>query len=231
MFGEQDRELISAFADQAAVAIDNARLFQELKATNFDLERAKIELEVAYEATLKGWVDALDLRDKETNGHTQRVTVLTERLARAMGVRDEELVHIRHGALLHDIGKMAIPDKILLKADKLTEEERVCMQEHPSKAYKMLHPIEFLQPAIVIPQCHHEKWDGTGYPLGLKGEEIPFYARIFAVVDVWDALTTDRPYHKALPHDVVRQKIKADAGKHFDPRVVDAFLLLEDLSI
>ncbi|HLF75764.1 MAG TPA: HD domain-containing phosphohydrolase [Anaerolineales bacterium] len=231
MFGEGDRELISAFADQAAVAIDNARLFEELKATNFDLEVAKLELEVAYEATLKGWVDALDLRDKETNGHTQRVTTLTERLARAIGVQEEELVHIRHGALLHDIGKMAIPDEILLKKDKLTDEERACMQEHPSRAYKMLYPIEFLRSAIVIPHCHHEKWDGTGYPLGLKGEEIPFYARIFAVIDVWDALTNDRPYHKALPYDKVREIIRADSGKHFDPRVVEAFLRLEDLSL
>ena len=231
IFGEGDRKLISAFADQAAVAIDNARLFENLKSTNFDLEVAKVELEIAYESTLKGWVDALDLRDKETKGHTERVTTLTERLARDMGLQSDELVHIRHGALLHDIGKMAIPDEILLKKGKLTDEERACMQEHPSRAYKMLAPIEFLRSAIVIPHCHHEKWDGTGYPLGLKGEEIPFYARIFAVIDVWDALTSDRPYHKALPHDVVREKIKADSGKHFDPRVVDAFLEMEDLSV
>ena len=231
IFGEGDRELISAFADQAAVAIDNARLFENLKSTNFDLEVAKVELEIAYEATLKGWVDALDLRDKETRGHTERVTTLTERLARAMGVQGDELVHIRHGALLHDIGKMAIPDEILLKKGKLTDEERACMQEHPGRAYKMLSPIEFLRSAVVIPHCHHEKWDGTGYPLGLKGEEIPFYARIFAVIDVWDALTNDRPYHKALPHAEVREKIKADSGKHFDPRVVEVFMQMDDLSV
>jgi putative nucleotidyltransferase with HDIG domain len=231
MFGDEDKELLLAFADQAAVAIDNARLFENLKSTNFDLGVAKVELEVAYEATLKGWVDALDLRDKETKGHTERVTTLTERLARAMGVQSDELVHIRHGALLHDIGKMAIPDEILLKKGKLTDEERACMQEHPGRAYKMLSPIEFLRSAVVIPHCHHEKWDGTGYPLGLKGEEIPFYARIFAVIDVWDALTNDRPYHKALPHDEVREKIKADSGKHFDPRVVEVFMQMDDLSV
>src|SRR5574341_1230868 len=231
MFGEEDKPLISAFADQAAVAIHNARLFEDLKSTNRDLMIAKAELEVAYEATLRGWVDALDMRDKETNGHTQRVTILTERLARAIGVEEDELVHIKHGALLHDIGKMAIPDEILLKKGQLTDEERACMQEHPSRAYKMLFPIEFLQPAIVIPYCHHEKWDGTGYPLGLKGEEIPFYARIFAVIDVWDALTSERPYHKAYPPHEVREMIRVDAGKHFDPRVVEVFLKMEDLSV
>ncbi|HET9590292.1 MAG TPA: HD domain-containing phosphohydrolase [Anaerolineales bacterium] len=229
IFGEEDKRLILAFADQAAVAIDNARLIDDLKSANFKLEVAKMELEIAYEATLKGWVDALDLRDKETKGHTERVTALTERLARAMGIEGAELVHIRHGALLHDIGKMAIPDEILLKKGQLTPEERACMQEHPSRAYKMLSPIEFLRPAIVIPHCHHEKWDGTGYPLGLKGEEIPLYARIFAVIDVWDALTTDRPYHRALPYEEVRERIRADSGKHFDPLVVEAFLQMKDL--
>ncbi|NUQ83500.1 MAG: GAF domain-containing protein [Anaerolineales bacterium] len=224
IFQAQDQELITAFADQAAVAIDNAQLFDDLQAKNRELEEA-------YQATLEGWVSALDMRDKETEGHTQRVTVLTQRLAKTMGVNDDAIVHITRGALLHDIGKMAIPDSILLKPGALTPEERELMKRHPVYAYDMLKRIEFLLPAIDIPYCHHEKWDGTGYPRGLRGEEIPFAARIFPVVDVWDALTSDRPYRKGLPHDEVRERIKADAGKHFDPQVVDVFLQMEDLSV
>jgi putative nucleotidyltransferase with HDIG domain len=224
IFEEADLELISAFADQAAVAIDSARLFEEL-------QKSHRELEKAYQATLEGWVHALDLRDKETEGHTQRVTALTERLARSMGVDELALVHIRRGALLHDIGKMGISDTILLKPGQLTDEERRLMQKHPVYAYEMLNPIDFLLPAIDIPYCHHEKWDGTGYPRGLKGEEIPFAARIFPVVDVWDALTSDRPYHKALPPAEVRQWIKDGSGKHFDPLVVEAFMRLEDITV
>jgi putative nucleotidyltransferase with HDIG domain len=224
IFKENDLELISAFADQAAVAIDSARLFEDLQESHRELERA-------YQATLEGWVRALDLRDKETEGHTQRVTILTHRLARSMGVSDADLVHITRGALLHDIGKMAIPDGILLKPGQLTEDERALIQKHPVYAYEMLSPIDFLVPAIDIPYCHHEKWDGTGYPRGLRGEEIPFAARIFPIIDVWDALTSDRPYRKAMPHDEVRQRIQADSGKHFDPLVVEAFMELKDLSI
>jgi putative nucleotidyltransferase with HDIG domain len=231
IFKEHDLELISAFADQAAVAIANARLLENLKETNFKLEAANIELEIAYEATLHGWVRALDLRDKETEGHTRRVTVLTQRLAKSMGVDRNALEHITRGALLHDIGKMAISDEILRKKGPLTPEERAIMQRHPVHAYEMLSPIEFLRPAIDIPYRHHEKWDGTGYPHGLGGEEIPYAARIFSVIDVWDALTSDRPYHKARPHDEVRQQIKFDAGKHFDPLVVEAFMDLKDLSV
>src|SRR6266498_833783 len=224
MFRDSDLELISAFANQAAVAIDNADLFDDLQRSNRNLERA-------YQATLEGWVHALDLRDKETEGHTQRVTILTERLARSMGVDGEALVHITRGALLHDIGKMGIPDSILLKKGDLTEDERIIVRKHPIYAYEMLNPIEFLHPAIDIPYCHHEKWDGTGYPRGLKGMEIPFAARIFPVVDVWDALVSDRPYRKKLPHEEVRDRIKADSGKHFDPHVVRAFMELGDLSV
>lgn len=231
IFQESDLALISAFADQAAVAIENARLFENLQQTNFQLEAANIELGIAYEATLHGWVSALDMRDKETEGHTQRVTVLTQRLAQRMGVDRDTLEHIRRGALLHDIGKMAISDTILRKEGRLTPEERAIMEQHPVHAYKMLSPIEFLRPAIDIPYRHHEKWDGTGYPHGLEGEEIPYAARIFAVIDVWDALTSDRPYHKARPHDEVRQSIQADSGKHFDPVVVKAFMQMEDLSV
>jgi putative nucleotidyltransferase with HDIG domain len=231
IFRESDLHLITAFADQAAVAINNADLFESLKRTNFQLEAANIELGIAYEATLRGWVRALDFRDKETEGHTQRVTVLTQRLAQRMGVEREELEHITRGALLHDIGKMAISDEILRKKGPLTPEERVIMEKHPVYAYEMLSPIEFLRPAIDIPYCHHEKWDGTGYPRGLKAEAIPFAARIFPVIDVWDALTSDRPYRKAMPHEEVRRMITADAGKHFDPRVVEAFMKMRDVSV
>lgn len=231
IFQENDLDLITAFADQAAVAIHNADLFEKLKRTNFQLEAANIELGIAYEATLRGWVRALDFRDKETEGHTQRVTVLTQRLAQAMGVDRESLEHITRGALLHDIGKMAISDEILRKKGPLTAEERVIMQKHPVYAYEMLSPIEFLRPAIDIPYCHHEKWDGSGYPRRLRQDEIPFAARIFPVIDVWDALTSDRPYRKAMPHEEVRRLVSADSGKHFDPVVVEAFMDLRDLSV
>lgn len=224
IFQVQDQALITAFADQAAVAIDNAQLFD-------DLQRKNRELEEAYQATLEGWVSALDMRDKETEGHTQRVTVLTQRLARFMGVGDEEMVHITRGALLHDIGKMAIPDSILLKPGALTKEERELIKQHPQLAFDMLRRIEFLLPAVDIPHYHHEKWDGSGYPDGLQGEEIPLAARIFPVVDVWDALTSDRPYRKGLPQDEVKARIKADAGSHFDPQVVEAFLAMGDYAV
>ncbi|MBL8091284.1 MAG: GAF domain-containing protein [Anaerolineales bacterium] len=220
IFHNDDLEIISSFSNQAAVAIENARLFDGLKSSNE-------ELQIAYQATLKGWVRALDLRDKETEGHTQRVTSLTLKLATAMGIDGDDLIHIERGALLHDIGKMAIPDGILLKPASLTPEERALIQKHPVYAFEMLSPIKFLQPALDIPYCHHEKWDGTGYPRGLKAEQIPLAARIFAVVDVWDALVSDRPYRKGLDPKEVKEKIKADAGSHFDPRVVDVFLKLE----
>jgi putative nucleotidyltransferase with HDIG domain len=224
IFHTDDLEMISAFANQAAVAIDNARLFD-------DLQESNAELEIAYQATLEGWVRALDLRDKETEGHTKRVTTLTQRLARSLGVGDDALLHITRGALLHDIGKMAIPDGILLKPSDLTMEERVLIQKHPSYAYEMLSPIKFLLPALDIPYCHHEKWDGSGYPRGLKGDEIPFAARIFCVVDVWDALISDRPYRMGLEPGDVKKRIREGAGSHFDPRVVDVFLELENLSV
>ena len=224
IFQQDDLGLISSFANQAAVAIDNARLFK-------NLQDANDELEDAYQATLEGWVHALDLRDRETEGHTQRVTILTGRLARSMGVEGDQLKNITRGALLHDIGKMAIPDGILLKQGPLTDEERSLMKKHPEYAYEMLHPIEFLHPAIDIPYCHHEKWDGSGYPRGLKGEDIPFAARIFPVIDVWDALVSNRPYRAALPREEVLQRIRAEAGRHFDPRVVEAFMDMGDYSV
>ncbi len=223
VFQQENIELISAFANQAAIAIHNAQLFDELQAS-------KDELEIAYQATLEGWVRALDLRDKETEGHTRRVTALTQTLARGMGLKENEIVHVTRGALLHDIGKMAIPDGILLKPGKLTDEERKQIEKHPLFAYEMLSPIKFLHPALDIPYCHHEKWDGTGYPRGLKGEEIPFAARIFSVVDVWDALVSDRPYRKGIQPAEVKKSIRELSGTHFDPRIVEAFLSLDDLS-
>lgn len=231
LFQKSDLDLIHAFANQAAVAIDNATLFDNLQRSNRELQKSKNELEEAYQKTLEGWVHALDLKDKETEGHTRRVTSLTERLARSMGVEGDALEHIRRGALLHDVGKMGIPDSILMSKEELTPEQRELIRQHPIYARDMLWPIKFLRPAIDIPYCHHEKWDGTGYPRGLRGMEIPFAARVFMIVDVWDALVSDRPYRKALPPDEVRSRIKADSGKHFDPNVVKAFLDLEDLSV
>lgn len=210
-------EMLEALAGQAAIAVENARLFD-------DLERSNINLRQAYDATIEGWSRALDLRDKETEGHTQRVTELTVTLAREMGMSQEELVHIRRGALLHDMGKMGIPDSVLLKPGPLTEEEWAIMRKHPQYAFEMLSPIEYLRPALDIPYCHHERWDGTGYPRGLKGEQIPLAARIFAVVDVWDALTSDRPYRPAWSKERALTYIKEQADKQFDPRVVEVFL-------
>jgi putative nucleotidyltransferase with HDIG domain len=184
------------------------------------------DLGSAYEATLEGWARALDLRDRETEGHSQRVTDLTVRLARFMGVNDVDCDHIRRGALLHDIGKMGIPDAILYKPAPLSDDEWDIMRRHPDYARQLLEPISFLQPALDIPYCHHEKWDGSGYPRGLKGEQIPLAARIFAVVDVWDAVRSDRPYRPAWTDQDARDHLIALAGSHFDPSVVRVFLIL-----
>ncbi len=209
-------EFLETLAGQAAIAIENAELFD-------CLQRSNVELTLAYDATIEGWSRALDLREHETERHTQRVTEMALKLARAMGFSESELVHIRRGALLHDIGKMGVPDSILLKPDKLTDGEWEIMRQHPQHARDMLLPIAYLRPALDIPYCHHEKWDGTGYPRGLKGDEIPLAARIFAITDVWDALRSDRPYRSAWPEEKVREYIYGQAGKQFDPQVVDVF--------
>jgi putative nucleotidyltransferase with HDIG domain len=209
-------EFLEALAGQAAIALDNSRMFDTLQQNNQ-------ELTVAYEHTIDGWSAALDLRDKETEGHSQRVTALTIQLAEALGFSPEQLVHVRRGALLHDIGKMGIPDAILLKPGPLTEDEWVIMRQHPLVAHQLLEPIEFLRPALEIPFCHHEHWDGTGYPRGLKGDQIPLAARLFAVVDVWDALRSDRPYRPAWPEARVLAYLHEQAGAHFDPQVVELF--------
>lgn len=217
---ERDREwqdFLLTLAGQAAIAVDNAVLFETIQHSN-------INLHIAYEATLEGWSRALDLRDHETEGHTQRVAKLAQRLARIMGLEPDEVLNIRRGALLHDIGKMGVPDRILRKRGPLTKREWAIMHKHPQLAFDLLSPILYLNHAVDIPYCHHEKWDGTGYPRGLRGEEIPLAARIFAVVDVYDALTSDRPYRKKWSVDKAIQYIRDQAGTYFDPHITAVFI-------
>ena len=189
-------------------------------------QHAVLELAAAYEATLEGWANALDMRDRETEGHSRRVTDLTVRLARKMGVSEADCVHIRRGALLHDIGKMGIPDSILRKPSPLSPDEWAVMRRHPEDARQLLARIDYLAPAMDIPYCHHEKWDGTGYPRGLKGEEIPLAARLFAVVDVWDAIRSERPYSGAWSNEQSLAYLKSISGTHLDPDVTEAFIEL-----
>jgi putative nucleotidyltransferase with HDIG domain len=211
------RSFLETLAGQAAIAIDNSVLFEELQQTNMNLS-------LAYDATIEGWSKALDLRDQGTEGHTLRVAEMTVLLADIMGVSSVDLVHVRRGALLHDIGKMGIPDSILIKTGPLTDEEWVIMHRHPDFAFEMISPITYLRQALDIPYGHHERWDGSGYPRHLAGEQIPLAARIFAVVDVWDALISDRPYRKALTKAAAAEFVRVNSGKLFDPRVVEAFL-------
>jgi HD-GYP domain-containing protein (c-di-GMP phosphodiesterase class II) len=213
------QELLDSLAGQAAIAIDNATLFDQLQKTNE-------ELISAYDTTLDGWIRALDLRDRASAGHTQRVIDLTLQLALKMGLREEELVNLRRGALLHDVGNIGIPDRILQKPGNLDEDEWNLVRQHPMFAYEMISPITYLRAAIDIPYCHHEKWDGSGYPRGLAGEYIPLAARIFSVVDVWDALISDRPYRPAWSWQEALEYIESQAGTGFDPAVVRIFMTI-----
>ncbi len=210
-------DFLESLSAQAAIGIDNASLFENLQRSNMDLV-------MSYETTLEGWSAALDLRDKETEGHTQRVTELTQKIAARMGIRGPALANIRRGALLHDIGKMGVPDKILFKPGPLTEDEWEIMRKHPRFAYDLIHPIVYLRDALDIPYCHHEKWDGSGYPRGLKGAAIPLAARIFAAVDIYDALISDRPYRPAWTQREALDYIRDLSGTHLDPDVVKIFL-------
>jgi putative nucleotidyltransferase with HDIG domain len=230
-FGQLGQKLVQRRNEVRLMQDALARAYAELerlalsdrKSADDALQIAHLELQDAYDRTMEGWVRALDLRDRETEGHTRRVAEVTIRVARAMGIPEAEIIHIRRGALLHDIGKMGVPDAILLKNSDLTEAEWAIMRKHPNYAYEMLSPITYLHPAVDIPYCHHEKWDGSGYPRGLKGEQIPLAARLFAVVDVWDALRSIRSYRRGWPEAKVLEHIRANAGTHFDPKSVEVF--------
>jgi len=212
-------EFLEALAIQTALAIDNAKMVDNLQNSN-------LELALAYDTTLEGWSRALELRDEGAEGHSKRVAETVVLLAREMGINARELAHIKRGAILHDIGKMGIPDKILQKPGPLTDDERKIMQKHPIFALEMLSPIAYLKPCLDIPYCHHETWEGSGYPQGLCGEEIPIAARIFSIVDVWDALRFDRPYRRAWPDEKVLTYLREQSGKRFDPQVDKAFFKL-----
>lgn len=188
-----------------------------------NLNQSRLDLIQAYDETISGWATMLDQRDQDTEGHTRRVSELTLEVARRFGLSEDELIHIKRGALLHDIGKMSVPDQILKKNGPLTPDEWVIMRLHPKVAFDVLEPIEYLRPALEIPYSHHERWDGSGYPRGLRGQDIPLAARIFSVVDVWDAMTSDRPYRRAMEPQEVINHIFEQRGKMFDPQVVDVF--------
>lgn len=213
-------QFYETLAGQAAIAINEAILWKDLQVSN-------VELQTAYDETLEGWSKALDLRDHETENHTQRVIDLTLRLAKKMGITGDDLINIRRGALLHDLGKIGVPDSILTKPGKLTPEEWDAMRRHPTNAYDLIYPIKYLREALDIPYCHHEKWDGSGYPRGLKGEDIPLAARIFALADVWDAMSSDRYYRVAMSAEEVTKYIRENSGKHFDPSIVELFLEMD----
>ncbi|MBA4383548.1 MAG: hypothetical protein C0410_02310 [Anaerolinea sp.] len=214
-------DFLETLGGQAAIAIENTEAFDSLINSN-------LELQMAYDSTIEGWSKALDLRDKETEGHTLRVTELAVFFAQRLGINQADVINIRRGALLHDIGKIGVPDNILLKPGSLTDEEWVIMKEHPNTAVQLLKGIKYLQGVIDIPYCHHEKWDGTGYPRGLSGNDIPIAARLFAIIDVWDALASDRPYRAAWSPSKIYQHIIQSSGNHFDPDLVPVFLKLQN---
>lgn len=218
-------DLAELIAGLAAIAIDHQNLYNNLK-------RSRNELDQALDAIIEGWAQALELRGIESEGHWRRVEALTVRLGGRLGLSGADLVNLRRGALLHDIGKMGIPDQVLHKQTKLTAEERRLIGKHPVDAYELLKDVEGLKSALEIPLHHHERWNGTGYPYQLAGEEIPYSARIYAVVDVWDALRSDRPYRSALPYKKALQILESEAGKHFDPEIIPVFIemLKEDRS-
>jgi putative two-component system response regulator len=205
------------------MGITRLNRYRKLVDERTNTEETHAQLMTAYEATIDGWARALDLHAQEIEGHSERVAQLTVQLAIIAGVPKNEIIYIRRGALLHDIGKLAIPDSILRKPSALNDEEWVWIKKHPQYANEMLSSIEYLKPALDIPYCHHEKWDGSGYPHGLKGDAIPLAARLFAVVDVWDALTSDRPYRSAWPQEKALEYIQNESGKHFEPMAVDLF--------
>lgn len=217
--GSEWLSYIETLANRAAVAIDNTQLF-----TN--LQQANLEMQLTYDITLEGWVHLLSLREKESLEHAQKIVRLTEKLSRMVGIQDKDLVHILRGALLHDIGKIVIPDHILFKPGPLDEEEWQIVRKHPTAAFSALNRIDYLKPATDIPYCHHEWWNGSGYPRGLVEQEIPLAARIFTVIDVWDALSQDRPYRKAWDSQKIRDHLKEQSGIQFDPFIVKAFLAL-----
>jgi response regulator RpfG family c-di-GMP phosphodiesterase len=220
-FSEDDERFLMTIAGQLSTILEKEQYLIDLRETN-------IELSQAYDTTLEGWAKALELRDNETEGHSKRVSNLSVQLAVEIGLGEQEIINIYRGALLHDIGKMGIPDQILRKSGKLTDDEWDIMRCHPAIALDLLAPISHLRAALDIPYCHHEHWDGNGYPRGIKGEEIPLIARIFAIVDVWDSLISDRPYSKAWPKEDARRYIQEKSGTQFDPDLVQAFLRVID---
>ena len=210
---------LEQIAEKGEIALSSVMRVRRLQRSNLDLAQA-------YEATIDAWSHALELREYETKGHTQRVTEMTVDFVRILGLGEAELVNVRRGARLHDIGMLGIPERILLKPETLTEDELTIVRKHPMLGYEQLATVEFLKPALDIVRYHHEKWDGTGYPYGLQGEQIPLTARLFALVDVWDSLCSDRPFRKGWPEDKVKAHIHDRAGKHFDPDLAEKFLKL-----
>jgi putative nucleotidyltransferase with HDIG domain len=215
--GQDWFDFAEILAGQAAITIDSITRMENLQAAN-------TELSLAADAIIESWASSMEIHGLEPEGHSKRTTELTLRLARRMGVPNHNITAVRRGSLLHDIGKLALPDRIHHKPGPLDEEEWDLVRQHPLNAVEILNKVDFLQPSLDIPRCHHERWDGSGYPDGLKGEEIPLPARIFAVADVWDILRSDRPYRKAWTTNKTLQYLKDQAGELFDPRVVEEFL-------